>query len=86
MIYKWTFHSAESNEEFRSEVLHFLEEALPVGWNVLDVEGPYSQSNIQFTKPMAKTLVKRDGPPWCGPRSMVAKADLSWSRLLGKRN
>jgi len=53
------FSFSEEHEVFRRDLVNFLEEVLPDDWNTLDVESPYSPSNLRFTKEMATTLSEK---------------------------
>ncbi len=54
---QYTF--TEKEENFRDELLEFLEKELPEDWNSLSPESHFSKENLPFTKSMAKKLSKK---------------------------
>ena len=54
---QYTF--TEKEEDFRSELLEFLDKELPENWNSLSPESHFSKENLPFTKSMAKKLAEK---------------------------
>ena len=47
------------NEDFRSQLISFLDESLPEDWNNLGNGSPYSPVNLEFTQAMSTELAKK---------------------------
>ena len=54
---QYTF--TEKEEDFRSELLEYLDKELPEDWNSLSPESHFSKENLPFTKSMAKKLAEK---------------------------
>ena len=55
------FSFSLENEDFRSQLISFLDESLPEDWNNLGNGSPYSPVNLEFTQAMSTELAKKGG-------------------------
>ena len=53
------FSFSLENEDFRSQLISFLDESLPEDWNNLGNGSPYSPVNLEFTQAMSTELAKK---------------------------
>ena len=54
------FSFSLENEDFRSQLISFLDESLPEDWNNLGNGSPYSPVNLEFTQAMSTVLAKQE--------------------------